>query len=248
MIRTIITVLGLMGMLSSLLPAETLRASYDVSYGIFGKVGTAKAQLQKEHGHYRIDIRLAATGLAASLSGNRKEFHHSEGHIKNGVLVSDLYRVIREYRSTRVVKEYRIDHQRRKVSKVYKKYKKGKLVDTQQKMLDFYAPNDLLTLYFDLDRLIPDKHKSGTYTFSAVGAEKQQGRVTVILPPASKVAQYRNDLHVDAAWYATAVIHQKIFMSKEGRLELAVGKDGITEAALLKDLILFGDIYAVRKE
>jgi hypothetical protein len=37
-------------------------------------------------------------------------------------------------------------------------------------------------------------------------------------------------------------------MSKEGRLELAVGKDGITEAALLKDLILFGDIYAVRKE
>lgn len=248
MVKTIITVLGLMGMLSSLLSAETLRASYDVSYGIFGEIGTAKAQLQKGDGRYRIDIRLAATGLAATLSGNRKEFHHSEGHMEQWVLVSDLYRVIREYRNTRVVKEYRIDHKHKKVKKLYRKYKKDTLVDTQKKVLDFYASNDLLSLYFNLDKLIPDKHKEGTYVFSAVGAEKQQGRVTVILPPASKIAQYRHDLHVDAAWYATAIIHQKIFMSKEGRLELAVGKDGITRAALLKDLILFGDIYAFRKE
>ena len=248
MMKSIIALLGLMVLPFSLVQAETIRAVYDVSYGIFGTIGTAKAVLKKQQGIYTIDISLAATGVAKTLSGGRKEHHHSEGVIEHGLLVSRLYEVTRAYRQTKVVKRYTIDRVHHKVYKTYLKYKHGKLADKQQQTLDFFSTDDLLTLYFNLDRLIEDKHRAGTYTFHAVGAEKQRGKVSIIVPDAASLSAYRKDLGKGADWYATVVIHQKIFMSKEGRLELAVGKDGITQQALLKDLILFGDIRAVRKE
>jgi hypothetical protein len=58
--------------------------------------------------------------------------------------------------------------------------------------------------------------------------------------------QYIETLGDDSAWYATAIIHQKIFSSQEGRLLLGVAKDGITNQAVLKDVIFFGDISGVR--
>jgi hypothetical protein len=246
--QRIIPLLGLIVLLVSSLQAEILRANYDVSYGIVGKIGVAKAVLDKQGSTYTIDIRLAATGLAKSLSGNRKERHLSRGHIRKGKLISDMYEVTREYRSTKVVKQYLIDHRKKVVRKIYRKYKNGTLVDEQKQRLSFYAPDDLLTLYFNLDMLMPDKTKAGTYVFQAVGAEKQQGKVSVVIPSAKEIPGYEDDLGSGAAWYATVIIHQKIFMSKEGRLQIAVGKDGITQTALLKDLILFGDIKAVRKK
>jgi hypothetical protein len=248
MLRKLQILLGIIAVMALSLSAETIRADYDVSYGIVGKIGVAKAVLEKKGSTYTIDIRLAATGLAKSLSGNRKEHHHSAGHIHNGKLVSDIYEVTREYRSTKVVKRYIIDHRKKIVRKIYRKYKKGTLVDEQKQRLSFYAPDDLLTLYFNLDVLMPDKTKAGTYVFQAVGAEKQQGKVSVVIPSANEIPDYQDDLGSGAAWYATVIIHQKIFMSKEGRLQIAVGKDGITQTALLKDLILFGDIKAVRKK
>ena len=247
MFKTIIAIIAAL-LLSVSLQAETIRADYDVSYGVLGKIGVAKAVLHKQAHTYEIDIHLAATGMAKALSGNRKERHVSKGRIVDGVLISDSYEVTREYRETKVVKRYLIDHQKKRVQKIYRKYKSGKLADEQRTDLSFYASNDLLTLYFNLDRLLPDKQKAGTYTFQAVGAEKQQGKVDIILPSAKEIPAYEKDLGPGAAWYATVVIYQKIFMSKEGRLQLAVGKDGITQTALLKDLILFGDIRAVRKK
>jgi hypothetical protein len=230
----------------SVLHAETIRADYKVSYGIIGQIGKAKAVLKRDAKHYMIDIHLAATGLAKVLSGGRKERHISKGHIENGLMVSDLYQVIKSHGSTVVNKEYHIDHKHRQVTKIYKKYKKGKLVSEEKSRLAFYAKNDLLTLYFNLDSAIKDKHRPHTYVFKAVGAERQQGKVTVIIPSEKKLSWYKKELGANAAWYATAIIHQKIFSSKEGRLLLAIGKDGITNNAVLKDVIFFGDIRAVR--
>ncbi len=44
----------------------------------------------------------------------------------------------------------------------------------------------------------------------------------------------------------TAIIYQKIFESNKGELMLAVGKDGIAQKAVLKDLIMFGDLVSER--
>lgn len=226
--------------------AETIEANYNVSYGIFGKIGTAKSVLQKAAKRYSIDIKLEATGLAKLLSRGRTEHHISKGYMKNGVMISNSYQVIKSHGDVVIYKEYTIDHQRKKITKKYTKYKNGKLVTRRTHFLDFYAKDDLLTLYFNLDYIIKDKHESHTYSFKAVGAERQKGKVTVVIPKKDKIKDYTDVFADDSEWYATAIIHQKIFSSKEGRLMLGVAKDGITNKALLKDVIFFGDIRAVR--
>jgi len=50
----------------------------------------------------------------------------------------------------------------------------------------------------------------------------------------------------DDSWYAKAIVHQDIFSSDKGELLLRIGDDGITQKAVLKDLIFFGDIRAER--
>ena len=226
--------------------AETIQSNYDVSYGIFGKIGTAKALLKKEAKTYSINIKLEATGLAKILSRGRAEHHISKGHIRNGVMISDLYQVIKSHGDVVINKEYWIDHKKRKIIKKYTKYKNGKLITNKTSSLNFYAEDDLLTLYFNLDLVIKEKQKPHTYSFRAVGAERQKGKVTVIIPKKDKMKHYIDALGDDSAWYATAIIHQKIFSSKEGRLMLGVAKDGITNKAVLKDVIFFGDIRAIR--
>jgi hypothetical protein len=226
--------------------AEVIKADYTVSYGIFGKIGTATAILKKEDKKYSIDIKLEATGLAKVLSGGRTEHHISTGHIHNGLMVSDLYQVIKSHGKVVINKEYWIDHKRKKITKKYTKYKKGKLITDKTSFLNFYAKDDLLTLYFNLDSAIKNKQKPQTYHFEAVGAERQKGKVTVIIPDKSTLQRYHKEIGNDSAWYATAIIHQKIFSSKEGRLMLGVAKDGITNKAMLKDVIFFGDIRAIR--
>ena len=247
MIKKIFTVLVFTLMSNGVANAEIIKANYDVSYGIFGKIGMSKAILKKDNKRYSIDIRLSATGLAKILSGDRRERHISKGHIdENGLMISDLYQVIKTHGKTMVNKTYRIDHKNKKVKKVYRKYKNRKLVKTEKTMLDFYAKDDLLTLYFNLGSAVKDKTKPATYVFKAVGAERQQGKVTLIIPVFYKLKDYKETLGKGASWYATAIIHQKIFSSKEGRLMLAVGEDGITNKAVLKDVIFFGDIVAKR--
>ncbi|SFV69616.1 hypothetical protein MNB_SV-3-569 [hydrothermal vent metagenome] len=243
MLKKIVIVFLFLTLISS---AETIRANYSVSYGIFGKIGVAKAVLTRDAKHYTIDIALEATGLAKVLSGKRKEHHISKGHIENGLMVSDLYQVIKSHGDVVVNKEYWINHKKRYVRKKYVKYKKGKKINVENTKLDFYAKNDLLTLYFNLDFMIKNKTFAKTYIYKAVGAERQKGKVSVIIPQRKDLASYKKDLGNDAAWYATAVIHQKIFSSKDGRLKLAIAKDGITNKAVLKDVIFFGDISAVR--
>jgi len=226
--------------------AEIIHADFEVSYGIFGKIGTAKAVLKKESQFYSIDIKLEATGLAKLLSGGRIEHHISKGHIHHGLMISDVYQVIKSHGDVLVNKEYHINHQKKTVTKNYTKYHKGKIVKKEVNTLDFYSKDDLLTLYFNLDQAIKDKGKPQTYLFKAVGAERQQGKVSVVIPKKTERPKYIEVLGKDATWYATAIIHQQIFSSKEGRLMLAVGEDGITNKAVLKDVIFFGDIRAVR--
>jgi hypothetical protein len=226
--------------------AERITASYHVSYGIFGKIGIAKAILEKKGNQYTIDIELSATGLAKFLSQGRTEHHTSKGHIRNKMLIADSYSVTKSHAKTLMTKVYTFNHKNKSISKEFKKYKKGKQTRHEKSVLDFYSPDDLLTLYFNLDNKIRNKSKAHTYKFKTVGAEKQQGKVSIEVPKQTDLGKYKKVLGNNASWYATAIIHQKVFSSKEGRLMLGIDKDGICNQAVLKDVIFFGDIRAVR--
>jgi len=248
MIKKILTVIGILFFLHSTLYAETIEANYKVEFGIIGQIGIAKAKLTKrDNNSYEIDVELEATGFAKVLSGHRKENHISKGHMENGLLVSDLYQVIKSHGSKMTDKVYFVDHKNKTVRKEYRYWENGKLKEDSNETLDFYSADDLLTLYFNLDKKIGDKTKSESYTFSAVGAEKQGGSVEVVIPTQSNLKEYEEMLgQTDTSWYARAIIHQKIFSSDKGELLLRIGEDGITQKAVLKDLIFFGDIRAER--
>jgi hypothetical protein len=79
-----------------------------------------------------------------------------------------------------------------------------------------------------------------------VGAEKQQGKVSIVVPNAKHRAVYEQALGKGKFDYLTAIVYQKLFQSNRGELMIAIGQDGIAEKAVLKDLILYGDLTAKR--
>jgi hypothetical protein len=229
--------------------AQSIEVDYKVEFGILGEIGVAHAKLTKDKESYVIDIQLQSTGLAKTLSGNKRERHISKGHIENGVMVSDLYQIIKSHGSKTSDRVYNIDHNRKKVTRIDEKYKNGKLYKNKTKVMDDYSKDDLLTLYFNLSSYIKDKNTSKDYRFHAVGAEIQDGFVDIHIPNASELPEYKEMLGNDtSSWYARAIVNQKIFSSEKGELMLRIGKDGITQKAVLKDLIFFGDIRAFRKK
>ncbi len=228
------------------LAAKEIHADYSISFGIFGEVGQAKAKLVKGEKNYTIRIDAEARGMAKSLSSDHKETHSSKGHIEDGIMVSDEYETLVTYGSKKEIKHYTIDHKNKKVTLVKQKYKRGKLVKNETKLLGYYAKDDLLTLYFNIYHLVKDKDKKADYIFKAVGAEKQKGKLEVKVPDSKGREKYIKDLGSGADWYVTAIIYQKIFSSNKGELYLAVDKEGITSKAILKDVLLYGDILATR--
>ncbi len=230
----------------SQIQAKVLDVSYEVSFGVLGQLGISDAHLETKGDSYTIDIKVKATGLAKTLSKNRKERHISKGHIVNGMYISDSYQVMKRYGEKYILKRYTIDHKTKKIKKEYFSKKNGKITKGKELILDFYSNNDLLTLYFNLPKMIKDLSRAGTYEFSAVGAERQKGKVEVHIPEESELKAYKKVLGEGDYWYMTVVIYQKIFESNKGELMLAVGKDGIAQKAVLKDLIMFGDLVSER--
>jgi len=230
----------------TILQAKTIEVDYKVEFGIIGEIGIAHAKLTRDDSSYVIDIRLQSTGIAKTLSGNRRERHISKGHIENGIMVSDLYQIIKSHGSKMSDRVYTIDHNKKKVTRVDEKYKNGKIYKKRTKVMDDYSKDDLLTLYFNLNSYIKDKNISKDYTFHAVGAEIQKGVVHIHIPNSSELPEFREMLGSDGGWYARAIVNQKIFSSDKGELMLSIGDDGITQKAVLKDLIFFGDIRAFR--
>ncbi|CAA6798787.1 MAG: Unknown protein [uncultured Sulfurovum sp.] len=231
--------------LTSLLHAETIKADFKVEFGIIGEIGIANAALTKDENYYEIKVKLKATGIADTLSGGRKEEHVSKGHIEDGMMVSDYYQVTKSHGSKMTTKLYSINHKEKTVTKDYKRWKNGALTVDEESTLDFYSADDLLTLYFNLDSKILNKEKSKLYVFKAVGAEKQKGKIEVAIPKKSQIKDYKDTLgESDDSWYAKAIVYQDIFSSDKGELLLRIGNDGLTQKAVLKDLIFFGDIRA----
>jgi len=239
MIQKSVLLSFLLFLFSGYASAKVTQVNYDMSFGIFGTIGTLKTKLTKKVKTYEIDTKLNVTGLAKYLMDNHTERHISKGHMENGLMVSDLYQTIQEYGNTIVSKEYWIDHKSKNITKRYKKWKNGKLVTDKKETLKFYAKDDLLTLYFNLDVAIKGKGKK--YLFKAVGLEKQEGEVQITVPSKSEISSYKKDLGETADWYAKALIYQKNFRKKKGDILLSVGKDGIIKKAVIKDVLLYGD-------
>jgi len=244
MIKIILIVLSLLVATSSTLTAQTTYLEYKAKFGIFGTVGTIKNVLTKNSKTYTIKTKVKLAGLAKMLMGGQVEEYVSKGRMKNGLMVSDTYSMTSTKKNKIVKKEYSINHVKKYVTRRYRKWIDGKLVQERSNTLKFYAKDDLLTLYFNLGNAV--KQKGKTYTFKAVGLEKQQGIVQITVPNDATNASYKKDLGSGAKLYAKALIHQKNFKKKKGDILLAIGSDGFIQKSVIKDVLMYGDAKLIR--
>jgi len=243
-LRRIFITAGLFLLLGSVASAKVTQLNYVGTFGIFGTVGGIKNTLTQNKKTYKIETTVIVEGLAKVLMRNPTEHYVSKGHMENGLMVSDSYKMISSKKDKKVSKEYHINHKDKYVTKRYRKWRKGKLVEDRTEKLKFYAKDDLLTLYFNLGAAVKKKGKK--YLFHAVGLEKQDGRVEITVPSDEELAPYVKDLGLGVMLYAKALIHQKNFRKKKGDILLAVAKDGFIHKSVIKDILFYGDAKLTR--
>ena len=231
---------------SLFLQAESIHVNYKGTFGVFGKVGTIYNTIDRNTTDYKIETGVKLAGVAKMILGGQKEHYISKGHIENGFMVSDYYVMTTTKKDKKVMKEYYIDHAKKKTYKRYRKWKHGKLVKEEKKDLGFYAKDDLLTLYFNMDKYVRSHPKGSVFTVKAVGLEKQKGIVRITVPSKTEEPSYQKDLGSSAVWYAKALIVQENFRNKKGDILLAGSKDGFIEKAVIKDILMYGDAKLIR--
>lgn len=221
--------------------AQVTQINYVAKFGIFGTVGMLKTKITNQSDSYELVTDIELRGMAKLILDNHEERHTSKGHVVNGLMVSDTYTIKQDRGTKKVKKEYKINHKEKTVSKRVREWKKGKLVKDKKENLKFYAKDDLLTLYFNLNNAIKNKKKGKRYLFKAVGLEKQEGKAYITVPNTTQLPSYQKDLGNSAAQYAKVLIHQRNFRKKKGDILLSVSQDGFIEKSVIKDVLLYGD-------
>ena len=244
MIKKLFFWVGLGLLFTSQLWAQINHVNYNATFGVFGTVGTIKNTITQDKKNYTIETTVTLAGVAKIILGGQTEHYISKGHMVNGMMVSDSYTMVSIKKGIKKVKAYHIDHAHKHVTKTYSKWKNKKRITHTTQRLNFYAKNDLLTLYFNMNHALTKKGK--VYNIKAVGLEKQKGMVQVTVPTESQSAPYKKDLGTTANWYAKALIVQENFRKNKGDILLSVDKDGFIKKAVIKDILMYGDAKLIR--
>lgn len=214
-------------------------ASYKTGYG-FLTLGTATATLEIDSGNYTTEVKAVATGIAAVLSGNKKETYKSVGKVIDGRLVPDQFTTINETNGAKRTKELFINHENRLITERIEDCKKTKC-ESRYAVLDpsRYAEDDILTLYHNV-LLDLKTAKNQPFIKNAVGSKKP---VEIAKPVADQAKIAKKLFGKSDGEVLIVTLNQDIFSSKKGELYIDMAKDRTTTKAVLKKTMLFGDIW-----
>jgi hypothetical protein len=239
---------------SVIVNAKVIEAKYRVSFGMIGTIGEAKTILMTDGDQYKIVVDAEATGTARFLSNGRKEHYESEGSIVNGLFLPERYLVEKYSGNKHRKKVYHFDHEQKSITQQTSTLNKSDFKQIEHMIelpfyaenkwkvdsphtLDYYAKNDLLSLYFNTNYLL--QGEGSQWDMKTVGAKSDNKTVTIRRENDQKV---RDFLKTDVSRIIEVIVHQKIFASEDGRLLIAMDDDGVTTKAILKDVLFFGDI------
>jgi len=237
----------LVTIVSNIASAKVIHINYEAKFGILGRVGKIDNKIIINGGKYTIDTTLKLYGIAKMLLGNQKEHYISKGRFVSGKFIPNYYSMSSVKKGKKRVKEYFFNHRKHRIIRLKKRWQNGKLVKNKKVTLKFYATDDLLTLYFNMNRHIQEHKNQHNFTLNVAGLERQKGKVTISVATKRDIKKYRDDLGSSASWYAKAHIVQKSFKNKSGDILLSVSKDGYIKKAVIKDLVMYGDAVLYRK-
>jgi len=220
---------------------KSISANYDVSYGVIGNIGKAKATIKLDSGTYKIRIEATGEGLVKFLSQDRVEVYESTGIVRDGQLVPTLFVKNKTWGSKEERKRYFFNHDKKIVSVIKTSVDGGKVNETRE-MLPYYAYNDILTLFFNLSGLIgKDLHPEKKQALFAVGANAKDGHLSVEAPEGARREAIAELLQTDRK-LLIVLLNQRYFASKHGEFFINISKEGVCDRVVLKDVALYGDL------
>jgi len=230
--------------------AKNIEADYSVEFSVVGEIAKAHAVLTTNGAFYAIDANISVVGnIAKAVTKNLKERHISKGHIENGLLITDMYQMIKSYGNYASMTIYRVDHKKMRVTRQELKWQLGKEILNEKVTLGYYGKDDMMTLFLNLPQHIKHKFTPKEYRFKVVGADRKNGRVDIRIPSVKSLKEMQKNVGKGQKgdWYSTVVMYRKLYSSKNGELDLRIGKEGLVDKAVLKDLIFFGDVRIIRQ-
>lgn len=234
--------------------AVQIKAKYNISYGNFLELGIANTTLDIKNNLYKIRIEAKTTGMAKYLSNNRVEIYESYGKVIDDKFVPHKFIKIKKDRYKKRVRTYTFNHKKKEILINDKKTGVERKISISTKdifhdinkeensKLDYFAKDDLLSLFFNIHKKIITYKKGKEYLLKAVGANKTKGVINILMPSAKDLKQINKILNTNDKSKFTAYINQKIFQSERGELLIALNDYGFCSKAVLKDVLLFGDI------
>lgn len=262
--KVIFAVAALLGLFATAaLSAEKVENRYDVTFSLFGKIGEANINMECDKGRYHLHADGRLTGLAASVGKNLKESHDSYGTIVDGLFVPERYVRVRIKEGRRDETVYTFDSERREITKrrvreraVLRSHFDIATMSAVQEteietsdtteLLPYYAKNDLLSLLFNVRRLIVSMPEGSQRISYTAGTNNEKGEVLIGNPGDRKRARLKELMPNNEDRLVTVLINQDIFESDRGELLLNLDCDYLISDAMLRNVVLFGDIHAKR--
>ena len=242
-----------------LLP-QSLNARYKISYAFFSDIAETTLHFRRNHGRYRIEAKASLKGFAAALAHHHREFHTSEGIVTDdGRLLPRRYTVVRTLDDFRREQVYTFDYTRKSIRLTQtvdrniteRRFNSERLSfetsvthkhEIRYYRMNFFAEDDLLTLYFNVRKLLESPTVPVKRRLGAVGS--RSGIVILeTLPPRSVTPLPDSPLNT---MICRVFIDQDIFRSKKGELYIGLDRSLLVNEAVLKDVFLFGDLHVER--
>jgi hypothetical protein len=222
------------------------QVTYIAKASLLGEIGRVTISEKKDKQHYQIDVKIKATGIAKSMSGNLVEHHISKGLIKKGEYYAQEYRIEKSSSGKRYLKRYLFDYKQKKITKISKKWKKGKLLYSHKRSLKYFSQNDLLTIYHNI-MLFGVGGKTGQYTIKSAGAEQGDKKLLFHLLDTRQRSKILKDAGLSEEGSVLKVFMRRGFFSDgKGSLAFLVDQEGVTQKAILKNVKLLGTVTAKR--
>ena len=256
--------LFILALLSSLsLHSASISAQYDISFSFFGKIGESRVSFEHDNRFYHISADAGLIGTLAAMANHRRETHESFGTIKNGVLVPDLYKKVKQTDHRYEETYYVFNHANQSIQKfrfreknIYESHFDFKSMENVEEMhvkkrssvetLPYYAKNDLLSLFFNIRTILNEIPQGSEKIEHTAGTRNDTGEVVVTNPAGKKREELAQLMPDNEDRLITVIVDQEIFKSGEGELYLNLDKDHLAKEAMLKDVMLFGDIRGKR--
>jgi len=223
--------------------AKQIISNFEIFFPLFGKIGEANASLVIKDKSYEIEIVANSFGVAKFMSSEKFEKYVSRGFVENNLLVPNYFKSFSKNSYKSRTKEYFFNHDKKIISMKKESFRYEKLKSSSDENLTFYAKNDLTTLYFNLKNIV-NRDKFLYETVKTAGAEKDDGNVEVFKISNQELKEIEQLFDKLEDRVIKVVINQKIFASDKGELYLNLDKNYICKEAILKDVVLFGDIKA----